>query len=154
MNLKPSFQAVRSIGVTFASRLYKPVVIVYCIVAVILLGLAIWLATTDTLWLILLVFVVFILFIVGGLLVAGLFIIKRVAPIQTKAQKLQSKQLADKLMRLAEVTGTPKIILLFNVVKDVVAPSDKGYIISLSNDTTSIKRDFIALRDSFDQKYL
>jgi hypothetical protein len=154
MNLKPSFQAVRSIGVTFASRLYKPVVIVYCIVAAILLGLSIWLATIDPLWLILLVFVVFILFIVGGLLVAGLFIIKRVAPVQTKAQKLQSKQLADKLMRLAEVTGTPKIVLLFNVVKDVVAPSDKGYIISLSNDTTSIKRDFIALRNSFDQKYL
>jgi len=149
MNLKPSLLAIRSIAAEFAGRLYFPVVIIFSIAAVVLLALIIWLVTINAWWTILLVLLSFAIIVVAALLVVGFVIIKRVAPAQSKPQKQKTKDLVDKLLRVAEVTGTPKFILLFNVIKDVVAPSEKGYIASVANDTVSLKRDFVALKDSF-----
>jgi membrane protein implicated in regulation of membrane protease activity len=149
MNLKPALLAIRSIAAEFAGRLYFPVVIIFLIIAVILLALSIWLITINPWWTILLVLLFVAIFVITALLIVGYVIIKRVAPTQSKPQKQQTKELVDKLLRVAEVTGTPKFILLFNVIKDVVAPSEKGYIASISSDTVTLKRDFITLKDSF-----
>jgi len=149
MKLQPSLSAVRSIAAEFAQRLYLPVVIIFAVVAVVLLGLSAWLVTINAWWTILLVLLAVATIVVSVLLIAGWVIIKKVAPLQSKPQRQQTKALVDKLLRLAEVTGTPKFILLFNVIKDVVAPSEKGYIASISSDTISLKRDFVTLRDSF-----
>jgi len=149
MNLKPALLAIRSIAAEFAGRLYFPVVIIFLIIAVILLALSIWLITINPWWTIALVLLFVAIFVITTLLIVGYVIIKRVAPTQSKPQKQQTKELVDKLLRVAEVTGTPKFILLFNVIKDVVAPSEKGYIASISSDTVTLKRDFITLKDSF-----
>ena len=149
MNLKPALLAIRSIAAEFARRLYFPVVIIFSIIAVVLLALTIWLITISPWWTILLVLLFVAIFVVTSLLIVGYVIIKRVAPVQSKPQKLQTKGLVDKLVRVAEVTGTPKFIILFHVIKDVVSPSEKGYIAALSNDTVTLKQDFITLKDSF-----
>jgi len=151
MNLKPSLSAIRSIAAEFALRLYFPVAIIFVSLAVVVLALCIWLVTINAWWAILLVVLLFIVVLVSALLVVGLVVIKRVAPSQSKSQKKQTKSLVDKLLRVAEVTGTPKFILLFNVIKDVVRPSERGYIASISSDTVTLKHDFIALKDSFKQ---
>jgi len=149
MNLKPALLAIRSIAAEFARRLYFPVVIIFSIIAAALLGLSIWLITISPWWTILLVLVFIAILVVSALLLIGYVIIKRVAPTQSKPQKQQTKELVEKLLRLAEVTGTPKFILLFFVIKDVVKPSENGYIASISSDTVALKGDFISLKDSF-----
>jgi len=149
--IKPSLLAIRSIAAEFAHRLYVPVVIIFAAAAVVLLALSIWLVTMNAWWTILLVVLSFVIVLAIALLVIGLIVIKKVAPAQSKTQKQQTKSLVDKLLRVAEVTGTPKFILLFNVIKDVVKPSEQGYIASISSDTVSLKRDFISLKDSFKQ---
>jgi len=147
--MKPSLSAIRSIGAEFAHRLYIPVVITVAITAVVLLALSIWLVTINEWWLILLVFIFGLTIFATAALVLMLAIIAKVSPLQSKAQKKQTKSFVDKLLRVAEVTSTPKFILFFQVMKDVVRPSQDGFISSVSNDTTSLKRDFLALRDSF-----
>ena len=149
MNITPSFLAIRSIGAEFAHRLYVPVVFVVATAAVVLLAVSIWLVTINEWWLILLVLIFGLVLFVTAVLVVALAILKKVTPLQSKAQKKQTKSFVDKLLRVAEVTSTPKFILFFQVMKDVVRPSHEGFISSVSNDTTSLKRDFIALKDSF-----
>jgi len=149
MDIKPSFLAIRSIASEFARRLYAPVAVSSAIVAALVLALAIWLVTINEWWLILLILVCGMTFFAFVALGVALIVIKKVTPQQSKIQKKQTKAFVDKLLRVAEVTSTPKFILLFQVMKDIVKPSHEGFISSVSNDTVSLKRDFIALKDSF-----
>jgi len=149
MNIRPSLLATRSIAAEFTQRIYFPVVVTFFITAVLLLAVSIFLVTISTWWVILLVLLsVGIVLVTAALGIAG-FIIKRLAPARSKSQKQLTKSLVDKLLRVAEVSGTPKFILLFRVIKDVLVPSDHAYVVGLSNDTMSLKRDFVALKDSF-----
>jgi hypothetical protein len=149
MDIKPSFLAIRSIASEFARRLYVPAAVSAAIVAALVLALAIWLVTINEWWLILLILVCGMTFFAFVALGVALIVIKKVTPQQSKIQKKQTKAFVDKLLRVAEVTSTPKFILLFQVMKDIVKPSHEGFISSVSNDTVSLKRDFIALKDSF-----
>ncbi|MDB5162563.1 MAG: hypothetical protein JWO54_553 [Candidatus Saccharibacteria bacterium] len=145
----PSLLAIRSIAAEFALSLYKPVTIAVGIIAAILLGLSIWLVTFSQWWLILVVFISGLILFVAAALIIIWIIIKTVNPAQTKAQRQQSKLLVEKLLRVAEVTSTPKALLLFQVVKDVIRPSQQGFIVSVTSDTKTLKNDFVALKDSF-----
>ena len=149
MDLKPSFLAIRSIAAEFARRLYVPAVVSVAIVALLAIALAVWLVTINEWWLILLITVCGMTFFAFMALAVAFVVIKKVTPLQSKIQKKQTKAFVDKLLRVAEVTSTPKIFLLFQVMKDVVRPSREGFISSVSNDTGSLKRDFVALKDSF-----
>lgn len=149
MDIRPSLLATRSIAAEFAQRIYLSVVVTFSVTAVVLLAVSIFLVTISTWWVILLSLLsIGIVVATASLGIAGL-IIKRLAPAQSKSQQQLTKSLVDKLLRVAEVSGTPKFILLFRVIKDVLAPSDRAYVVGLSNDTMSLKRDFVALKDSF-----
>lgn len=147
--MKPSVLAIRSLGAEFATRLYLPVLITVAISAVGLLGISIWLATLSPWWLILVGIVLLLTIIAGVVLTIGWLVIKTVSPNQTKNQKQQAKAMVDKIQGVAEVTMTPKSVLLFRVMRDVIAPSQQGFISSVSHDTVSLTKDFSALRDTF-----
>ena len=149
MDIKPSLSAIRSIASEFARSLYTPIVIIVGVVAVVLLALSIWLVTLSQWWLILLILICGLILFASVVFTIALIIIKKVAPTQTRAQRKQTKEFVEKLLRVAEVTATPKFILFFQVMKDVVKPSQNGFIGSITSDTTTLKSDFIALKDSF-----
>lgn len=147
--MNPLLQTTRSLAVEFAKRLYVPIAVIVGAVLVVLLALSIWLTTLSEWWWILTIFVIGLtLLAVGAIAVAG-FILNFAAPTQTKTQKRQAKTLVDKMQHLAEVTATPKFVLFFQVVRDVIVPSQNGFIASLSDDTVSLRRDFNELKDSF-----
>ncbi len=147
--MKPSVLAIRSLGAEFASRLFLPVMITIVICAVALLAVSIWLATLSMWWLILVFLVCLATIAAMVVLIFAWVVIKIVTPIQSKDQKRQAKALVDKIQGVAEVTVTPKSVLLFRVMRDLVAPTQKGFISSISSDSISLTRDFSALRDSF-----
>ena len=149
--MKHSVVVIRAIGTEFAKRMYLPVAIIIACVDVVLLGLMVWLLTVSAWWL-LLAIPVFILVVVSiVLLVIAQLIIRTIAPVQTTHQKQDVKAFVDKLQSLSEIIQTPKPILLFRIVRDVVAPKQGGFIQSTSSDTLSLKKDFQALQRSFDQ---
>jgi len=149
MEIQPSLLAIRSIGAEFAHRLYLPVVVISAATAVVLLALSIWLVTINEWWLILLILIFGLTIFATTVLAVALVIIKKFTPLQSKNQRKQTKSFVDKLVRVAEVTSTPKFILLFQVIKDIVKPSSDGFIGSLSYGTVSLKSDFVALKNSF-----
>lgn len=147
--MNPLFQTTRSLAAEFAKRLYIPIAITVGAALVVLLALSIWLTTLSDWWWILTIFVIGLtLLVTGAIAVAGV-IIQFASPTQTRTQKRQAKALVDKMQHLAEVTATPKFVLFFQVIRDVIAPSQNGFIASLSDDTVSLRRDFNELKDSF-----
>jgi len=147
--MKPTFLAVRSIGAEFANRLFVPVAIVCGGIAVVLIAIPLFLMQFNHYWLLLLIPIIIV--VCAGLAVFTVIklTIRTVAPTQTRSQKQAARQLVDKLQRLTEVTGTPKIVLLFRVVRDIAAPRSNGYIATLATDATSLKRDFMDFQKSF-----
>lgn len=147
--MKPSVLAIRSLAGEYAARLFLPVLIIITISAVGLLGISIWLATLSMWWIILVVLVSIVTIAAMVALILSWLVIQIVTPIQSKDQKKQAKALVDKIQGVAEVTVTPKFVLLFRVMRDLVVPNQKGFISSVSEDSLSLSRDFSDLRNSF-----
>lgn len=147
--IPPIVKAIRAIAVEFFTRMYIPIVIVAAIIFLALFTLCGWLISLSGWWWIL--FVVLFLWFVIAVAVsffAGMML-RSLAPVQTKAQAVLRKELVDKMQQLAEVSATPKFILLFRVVRDGLKPSKKGYITSLTDDTVAIKKLFSEFQASF-----
>lgn len=147
--MKPSILAIRSIGAEFANRTYFFVAIIAIIISTLVMGLAIWLTTFSEWWWLLVVPLIIIVSVVIGILVVLKLIIRSATPAQSHIQRKQTKALVDKLERLSEIAGTPKFILLFQIVRDIAAPRENGLVASISSDTTSLKRDFVELTQTF-----
>jgi len=144
-----SLLVIRAIAVEFAKRIYSPIAIIFSVAVVVLIGLLAWLTTISAWWWIFLILVI-IGTVIGivVLVVVGL-ILRFVKPDMTKAQNKMVGTFVDKLQRLSEITQTPKILLLFRAVKDIASPSKNGFIQSVATDTTSLKKDFQDLLNSF-----
>ncbi|HMI09131.1 MAG TPA: hypothetical protein VK497_01895 [Candidatus Saccharimonadales bacterium] len=147
--MKPSILAIRSIGAEFANRVYLIVAIVAGIISAGLLGLSIWLTTFSDWWWLLVAILIIVVSVVVGVLVIVKLIIRSVRPSLSHLQKKQTKAFVDKLQRLSETAQTPKFILLFQIVRDIAAPRENGFIASISNDTNSLKHEFVALVQTF-----
>jgi hypothetical protein len=105
--------------------------------------------TFSNWWLILFaVFIIAVSVVLGVLMVVRL-VIKSVTPVQSREQRRQTKAFVDKLQRLSDAAQTPKFILLFRIVRDIAAPRANGFIGTISNDTVSLKRDFVTLSKTF-----
>lgn len=147
--MNSSLLAIRSTGAEFANRIFYPVVIVGAVAAAILVGLTFWLTTFSSWWWLLFIPVVMLISIGLAVSIILKLTIRYVTPAQTKAQKQATKHFVDKLQLVSETIQTPKVILLFRIVKDIAAPKEQGFIGSLTSSTGSLKRDFIDLSNSF-----
>lgn len=153
MNLKstihPTLLAVRSIGAEFARRVYRIVALLVLVISAASMGLTAWLTTFSQWWWLLFALLVIAVSVAFGVLFVVWRVIKSVTPYQSREQRKLVKAFVDKLQRLSETTQTSKFTLLFQIVRDIAAPRENGFIASLSNDTTSLKRDFTALSSTF-----
>lgn len=147
--MKASFLAVRSISAEFATRLYLPIAITLTIILLCLVAISVWLTTLSSWWWVLCGVLIVLSVLEIGVFVVLALIIRVVAPLQSRAQKTQTKAFVDKLQRVADVAQTPKIVLLFRVVRDMIWTRKKGFIRTLSDDTASLKQDFVELRRTF-----
>lgn len=147
--MRPPLFAIRSIGAELANRIYVFVAIVASIILACVLGLSVWLTSLSDWWWLLVILLVIVASVVIGVLVIVKLIIRSVRPPLTHLQKQQTKAFVDKLERLSEVAQTPKFVLLFQVVRDITAPRENGFIASVSTDTKTLKSDFVALSNTF-----
>lgn len=151
--MTPTITAIRCIGAEFAVRLFIPVAVVSSIICALLVTGVFSLATLSQWWLLLLIPVVMIVCIAFGVLVISWLVIRTVRPIQTKAQHHTAvKKFVDKLQRLSDVVQIPKVILLFQILRDIAAPRKDGFIGSMTDDTASLKHDFHELQQLFSQR--
>jgi len=147
--MTPTVLAIRSISSEFARRLYVPVAVAIVIVIVTTLIAGIWLTTLSAWWWILVAFFIMGTLIASTLLVVGGLIIRTIRPVQTRQQTKQISKFVDKIQSIADLTGTPKIVILFRIVRDMTAMNTRGYIQTLYDDTASMHDDFRNIVRSF-----
>lgn len=140
--MKSSLLAIRSIGTEFANRLFYPVVITGVVAAAALTGLVFWLTTFSSWWWLLFIPVVMAICVGLAVFIIIKLVIRSITPSQTRQQKQAAKQFVDKVQTVAEATQTPKVVLLFRIVRDIAAPKEGGFIGNLATTTTSLKSDF------------
>ncbi len=147
--MQPLILATRSIAAEFFMRIFIPVLIITIVICIGLLGFSVRLTELSAWWWILFAVLLLWTLIATVVLVILGAIIRRVTPKRTKEQTAQTKALVDKLQRLAEVTSTPRFVLLYRIVKDSLRPSERSYLVSLTNEAGSLRADFDALKQSF-----
>jgi hypothetical protein len=82
------------------------------------------------------------------LLIIFRLLIRHVRPPQTPDQSDKIRTFVDKLQLLSEITGTPKIIMLFRTIRSIAAPSSDSYLQDIF-ETKDLKKDFKAIISSF-----
>lgn len=147
--MKPSILAIRAIGAELANRIYVIVAMIILVLSVLLLGASIWLTTFSSWWWLLVGVLIIAASVAIGVLTILKLIIRTVTPFQSKTQKKQTKAFVNKLEQLSEVAQTSKFVILFRIVRDIAAPRQDGFVASLSQDTTSLRSDFVELSKTF-----
>lgn len=149
MNKSPLFLAVRAISTEFAQRIYVPIVGIAGGISLILIGLLIWFVTMSAWWWLLLapIIMLTIMFIFAAVIVG--LLLKALKPEQTKDQRKKVKQFVDTVQNSSEAIQTPQFVILFRLVKDVIWPSDKGYVRELAANATSLKSGLQDIITSF-----
>lgn len=146
--MKPFVLALRAIGAEFATRLFIPVVSIAAIIMALVAGGIWWLTTLSQWWWLLFIPVTSLFCILVGVGFVVFSLIRYIRPPQTNTQKKAVKQFVNRLQTIAEVTGTPKFIVLYRVVQSIAAPSKDAYLFDLIENRTLIT-EFTELQRSF-----
>lgn len=142
MNISPLFLAIRAISAEFAQRIFAPTIYIIGGALLVLIGISIWLVTISGWWWLLLapLILLSVLFIFA-VTIAGL-IIRLLQPQQTKTQRREVRSFVDALQSTSEAIQTPKFILLFRLVKDMLFPGKVSYVNQLSETVKSLQSSF------------
>lgn len=140
-SIKPSLLAVRAVGAYFGIQIWWNVTWLCLGIAIALIALCAWLISLSGWWWILALFVGMALSVAAVILIVFRALLNYVTPAQTGPQKQAVKDFATKLQFVQELTQTPKIVLLFRVVKSVAAPSSDAYLEHIF-ESKRLHRDF------------
>ncbi len=149
MNTSPLLLAIRAVSAEFARRIFIPTILIAGIVAVAFLAVTIWLVTQNAWWWLLLAPIIIAVSVGIILAVITAYALRFLSPKQTKDQKRSVKLFVDDLQEISEIVQTPKFILLFQLVKDTIFPSQSGLISRVSTHVNSTRPSFSAIVASF-----
>lgn len=144
--------AIRAVTSEYAKRLLRPILWIGLAVYIFVMTIVIWISVAVSPWWLLLAFLPTILFCVGLSIWVGVRITaSRVAPAMNKEQKTATKKVVDLLSDTAERLGTPRFILIFQVIKDVMSPpkNKRTLIGELTETPGQLHHSFEDLRKLF-----
>ncbi len=147
--MTPQINLVRAIGSEFIGRKLKPILLALGIVALVISIAAIWLTTLSAWWWLLAIPV--IIFTLIGLFTLLLVraILRKLRPELSKPQSTAVKGFVDKLDRLVDNMQTPMFIIIFKMVRDIVRPGKGTIIQTVTEDSTTLRKDLIELQRNF-----
>ena len=143
-----TFQAIRAIGSEFAARLWRFSLFVTIGICVVLAPLFTWLISVSAWWWALAFPLIIALSVAVALLVIFFLLIRHVRPQLSDDQSKQVGNFVDKLQRVQELSGTPRFIILFRIIRSVAAPRSEPYLKELF-ETKDLHRDFVAITKTF-----
>ena len=147
--MKPKPIVARAVGTEFLRRKFTSVALMITLFMLVILAIAVWLSTYSEWWWLFTI----PLIILGVTGAAVLLLIKRLitklSPTLTKQQLNDVKAFVDKLARLAEHLQTPMFIIVIKVAIDLIHPLGTPFIESVTSDSTTLHKDFLALERNF-----
>lgn len=147
--MNPLLLAIRAVSSEFVHRIYLPLVLVIGAAFFALLLFVGWLTSVSEWWWLLLVPIIiatFLFIVVASVIGAA---IKVLRPYQTKAQRKEVSNLVDKLQEVSDTLQMPKFLVVYQLVRDVVRPSDRGFISKMTSNAATLKPDFQRIIASF-----
>lgn len=142
MKVTPVILAMRAVSAEFAFRIYTPLFYSIGIGLILLIGLSVWLVTLSAWWWLLLVPIIVLATLFGVAAIVIRFALIYLRPHQTSAQKATVRRFVDSLQKTSEAIQTPKFIILFRLVKDILFPGKSTYINELSDTAQSLRHEF------------
>lgn len=150
--MTPTVLAIRAITTTYAQTLLRPLLVAGIAIYVIVLAIIGWVAYLASPWWWLLAVIPTIIFLVAVALWTVVYLLsKRLAPQMNKAQRAAAKKFISRIGKVAEHVGTPRFVLIFRVIKDIIAPPPSGqtFIGELTQTPGEMRRHFEELRRLF-----
>ena len=138
---KATLLAVRAIGAVFGKQSWLNVTIIAGVLALLLVALCVWLISLSAWW--------WLLAIVAGMAISIAFVmlfvfravLNSITPKQNSEQKQAVQEFTEKLQLVKELTETPKVIILFRLIRSVAAPSKEKYLENIF-EARKLKADF------------
>lgn len=143
-------KVIQAVGAEFLRRKFRGFVILYGALCAASIGLMIWVSTQGEWWWVLAAVMVPVLALgLIGVLIAR-WILNRLRPAMTKVQRQSTKDFVDKLERVTEHIQMPMFMIFIRVVLDILRPGKQTFIGTVAHDSSSLRTDFVALRNLFD----
>lgn len=150
--MNPTILAIRAVTSMYVRQILQVILIVSLIIYAVVMAIVIWLSADISPWWSLLGIIPTLLVLIGGFIWVIVWTLsKRLAPVMNKRQRTAAKKVVHNISEAAERLGTPRFLLLINVIKDVVFPPKDGqtYIGELAGTPGKLKTDFENLRKLF-----
>ena len=144
--------AVRAVTAEYAKQILWPLLFIGIGAYAFVMALVIWIAVAVSPWWMLLGTLPTILFCVALAIWIGVRVTaSRLSPDMNKEQKAATKKVVKRVGAVAEQIGTPRFILIFRIVRDVVFPpkSKQSLISELAETPGQLHREFEELRKLF-----
>lgn len=144
--------AIRAVTATYARHILKPVFFIGIGVYALVMALIIWISVAvDRWWLVLAIVPTFLIIVGLGAWVLVWKLSGRLSPQMNKKQRAATKKFIHHIDDVAEHIGTPRVVLVFRVLKDVAVrqKTSRTFIGEIAQKPGDMKRDFDDLRKLF-----
>ncbi|RYX79421.1 hypothetical protein EON76_01735 [bacterium] len=144
--------AIRAITSLYVKRLLLPILVIGLGVYVVIIGLIWWIAASVSNWWWLLATVPTVVLLIGlAIWVVVRILVGRIAPPMNKPQTVAANKFIKRIDGVAERIGTPKFVVIYRVIKDVLFRpiSGKTYIGEIASEPGEARREFDELRSLF-----
>ncbi len=144
--------AVRAITAQYAKRWLLPFLFIGAGIYAIVMSIIAWVAAVASQWWWLLSIVPTILFVISlGIWIFAWVLAGRISPPLSSRQKKAAKRFNERIDGVAEKIATPKFVILYRVIKDVVMrpTSSKTFIGEIAQEPGEMRRAFDDLRSTF-----
>lgn len=144
--------AIRAITSLYVKRLLVPIFVIGLGIYIAVIGLIWWIAASASSWWWLLAIIPTLVIVVGLAIWTVVRVIAgRLAPPMNKRQTVATKKFIKRIDGVAEHIGTPKFVIIYRVIKDVIfrPTNDKTYIGEIASEPGEARREFDELRSMF-----
>lgn len=90
-----------------------------------------------------------VLFVVGIFYLVTKFAVRLLRPTISAQQTAAVSEFVDKVERVTDYAGTPKILISFYILRDLIRPSEQTFIQKVAHDGTSLRSDLVQLAKEF-----
>lgn len=150
--MSSTVKAVRAVTSEYAKQLLWPILFIGVGAYTAIMLIISWIAYIVSPWWLLLAFVPTVLFCVGLAIWIGVrATASRIAPDMNQRQKAATRKVVKLVGSVAEQLGTPRFVLIFRIIKDVVFPSSSKQTLigELTETPGQLHRSFDELRKLF-----
>lgn len=143
-------KAIRAIASQMVRQFLMPFIVGGGVLLAIIFIIVIVLSINYSGWWLIILLPLVPLSIIFMLIIAGLWFINiKIVPSMSKAQRKAVKTFTERIGAYSDIIGTPRFIIAFRVIRDVIRKHPRKYLGELVDSSSELNRDFDAVRRSF-----